>query len=90
MADHPYVAEVEGVNGGYPVIRGSRIPVRVIVAFNRKGADLDELHDMYPHISKERLQGALDYYAANPSRVDEDNERNARAWVELTGLPWPD
>jgi uncharacterized protein (DUF433 family) len=89
MAEHPFVTEIPGVNGGYPVIRGSSIPVRIIVQFFRRGLDLDQLMEMYPHIGRERLQGALDYYAAYPARVDEDIERNARAWAEHHGLPWP-
>jgi uncharacterized protein (DUF433 family) len=89
MTAHPFVSEVTGVNGGYPVIRGSRIPVRVIVQFMRQGQDIDQLVEMYPYIGRERLQGALDYYAAHPARVDEDIERNARVWAEHHGLPWP-
>jgi uncharacterized protein (DUF433 family) len=87
--DYPFVDEVPGVNGGYPVVRGSSIPVRIIVEFCRKGVSLDELMELYPHLGRERLQGALDYYASHPARVDEDIERNARAWAEHHGLPWP-
>ena len=78
-----YVHEVPGVCGGYPVIRSTRIPVRVVVEFHRQGADVDEIAAMYPHIIKERIQAALDYYAAHPARVDEDIERNERAWAEI-------
>ena len=80
---NPFVHEVPGVCGGYPVIRNTRIPVSLIVEFNRQGADVDELVALYPHISREQVQGALDYYAAHPARVDEDIERNERAWEEI-------
>lgn len=88
--DHedPFVHEVPGVCGGYPVIRNTRIPVRVIVTFQRQGAEVDELVGMYPHISRERIQGALDYYAAHPARVDEDIERNERAFAEYQAGMW--
>ena len=59
------------------------MPVRVIVELQRQGADVDEIAALYPHLGKERIQGALDYYAASPSRVDEDIERNERAWEEI-------
>jgi uncharacterized protein (DUF433 family) len=81
--DDPYVHEVPGVCGGYPVIRDSRIPVSLIVELNRQGADVDELAALYSHIGKERIQGALDYYAAHPARVDEDIERQERSWAEF-------
>ena len=91
-----FVHEVPGVCGGYPVIRNSRISVRVIVELYRQGASVDELAELYPHIGKERVQGALDYYAQHPARVDEDIERNRRAWEEavernvpIQGRPWP-
>jgi uncharacterized protein (DUF433 family) len=94
-AEDPYVAEYPGVCGGYPVLRNTRIPVRTIVGVHRRGVGVDELAELYG-IAKERIQGALDYYAAHPERVDEDFERNQRSWAELIernvqiqGRPWP-
>jgi len=81
--------EIPGVNGGYPVVRGTSIPVRIIVEFFRQSGSLEHLVELYPHVGRERLQDALDYYASNPARVDEDIERNARAWAEHRGAPWP-
>jgi uncharacterized protein (DUF433 family) len=89
MVDHPFVNEVPGINGGYPLIRGSRIPVRVVVEIIRSTHDFQKLLDMYPHIGRERLQGALEYYREHPERVDEDIERNARALAEHEGRLWP-
>jgi uncharacterized protein (DUF433 family) len=96
VPEDPFVHEVPGVCGGYPVIRNTRIPVSIIVQFHREGASVDEMAEMYPHVGKERIQGALDYYAAHPARVDEDFERNERAWAEIIernvpiqGRPWP-
>jgi uncharacterized protein (DUF433 family) len=92
----PYVGEYPGVCGGYPVIRDTRISVRTVVNLHRQGAGVEEMAEMWPHVSKERIQGALDYYARHPARVDEDIERNERAWAELIernapiqGRPWP-
>ena len=82
-SEDPFVNEVPGVCGGYPVIRNTRIPVSLVVELNRQGADVDELASLYSHISRERFQGALDYYATHPERVDEDIERNERAWEEI-------
>jgi uncharacterized protein (DUF433 family) len=87
--ENSYANEVPGINGGYPLVRGSRIPVRVVVEIFRKTHDLERLVEMYPHIGRERLHGALDYYAAHPDRVDEDIERNARALAEHEGRLWP-
>ena len=90
-----FVHEVPGVCGGYPVIRNTRIPVYIVVDFYRELGDVEKIVEMYPHVGKETIQGALDFYAAHPARVDEDRERNERAWAEilernvhLQGRPW--
>ena len=85
MRDHPYVSETPGVCGGYPVVRGTRIPVRIIVNVYRESGSLDEILAMYPHLTREQVQGVLDFYAACPARVDEDDGRHARALAELQG-----
>jgi uncharacterized protein (DUF433 family) len=96
-ADDPFVAEYPGVCGGYPVLRMTRIPVRIIVRLHRSLGDIRKIAELYPQLSLEQIQGALDYYAAHPARVDEDAETNARAFAELVernvplqGRPWPD
>lgn len=90
MIDHPYVSETPGVCGGYPVVRGTRIPVRILVEVHRESPDgVWEIQTMYPHLTREQIQGALDYYVACPARVDEDIERHARAWAEHQGQAWP-
>lgn len=82
--DDPYVGEYPGVCGGYPVIRNTRIPVRVIVFSYRAYGDTVDVAELYPHIDPDRIRGALDYYERYPARVDQDFERNERAWTELT------
>jgi uncharacterized protein (DUF433 family) len=83
MSTHPFVEETPGVGGGYPQVRGTRIPVRTIVAYYRAFDDVDRIQQMFPYLTREQIQGALDYYAEYPDRVHEDFERNARALAEL-------
>jgi uncharacterized protein (DUF433 family) len=89
MISHRFVTETPGINGGYPVIRGTRTPVRGIVKFFQDTHDLDKVQDLLSHLTREELQGALDYYAREPARVDEDIQRNDDAWAELQSRPWP-
>src|SRR3954449_13148584 len=86
---HPFVEETPGVGGGYPQVRGTRIPVRTIVAYYRAYDDVGRIQRMFPYLTREQIQGALDYYAQSPDRVDEDFQRNARALADLQGRPWP-
>ncbi len=89
MDGEQFVSETPGINGGYPVVRGTRTPVRVIVKFYRETHDIEQVREALPHLSTEELQGSLDYYREHPGRVDEDIERNDRAWAELQGQSWP-
>jgi uncharacterized protein (DUF433 family) len=76
---HPMIAEHPDVNGGYPVVRPTRIAVRLIVEAFRETGEFDETAEAFPQLSREQIQAALDYYRDHPARVDEDIERNARA-----------
>ena len=48
---------------GKPVIKGTRIPVELILRKLSEGATLEELLDAYPHLSREDIQAALAYAA---------------------------
>lgn len=85
--DDPYVAEYPGVCGGYPVIRETRIPVRLVVQFSRDGATVAELAEMWPTVTTAQIEGALVYYVHHPRRVDEDIERNTRAALLWLSAP---
>jgi uncharacterized protein (DUF433 family) len=85
--EDPYVAEYPGVCGGYPVIRETRIPVRVVVQISRAGAALDEMAQMWPTVTTAQIKGALDYYAHHPRRVDEDIERHAQVSLSVRTVP---
>lgn len=83
----PFVHEVPGPCGGYPVIRNTRIPVRIIGELYRQGASVEQLAGLYSHMTRAQIQGTLDFYAAHPARVDEDIERHRQAYVETTSRP---
>ena len=87
--DQPYIGEYPGVCGGYPVIEQMRFPVRIVVEAFLEHGSIDKLAELYPQLTKAQIRCALDYYAAQPSRVDEDIERHERAYPEAHGLPWP-
>jgi len=87
MSEDAYVAEYPGVCGGYPVIRETRIPVRIVVQLSRAGATFEELGEMWPTVTVAQIEGTLDYYARHPGRVDEDIERHAKASQSAHSIP---
>jgi uncharacterized protein (DUF433 family) len=48
---------------GKPVIKGTRIPVALIVRKLGEGASFEDLLDGYPSLSREAIQAALIYAA---------------------------
>lgn len=50
---------------GKPVIKGTRIPVELIVRKMGEGASIEDLLDAYPNITREDIQGAFLYAADN-------------------------
>ena len=58
---HPYIACIAGVCAGRLIIRGTRIPVDLILRVLGQGLTTEELLEDYPHLSKEDIQAALLY-----------------------------
>jgi uncharacterized protein (DUF433 family) len=48
---------------GKPVIRGTRIPVELILRKLSEGATEDDLVDAYPRLSRQDIQAAMGYAA---------------------------
>jgi len=48
---------------GKPVIKGTRIPVELIVRKLGEGASIEDLLDGYPNLKREDIQAALIYAA---------------------------
>ncbi len=82
------IRETPGVSGGYPCIGHTRIPVRLIVEAYRDTGSIDRVHAFYGQLTRGQVEAALAYYREHPERVDEDIERNARTWAELTSREW--
>lgn len=55
IESHPQVL------GGKPIIRGTRIPVSLIVNFVAHGMTFREIIDEYPQLTEDDLQAALFY-----------------------------
>ena len=52
-----------GVMQGKPVIRGTRIPVELLLRKLAEGATIEELRDAYPRLVADDIRAALDYAA---------------------------
>lgn len=48
---------------GKPVIKGTRIPVELLLRKLSEGASLDDLLEAYPHLAREDIYAAFAYAA---------------------------
>jgi uncharacterized protein (DUF433 family) len=59
--DHPRIAVDHEVQGGYPVIAGTRITVDAVVGLWEDGFTVDEILDEFPDLTDADVEDALAY-----------------------------
>lgn len=59
---HPYVTRKRGIQGGSPIMKGTRIPVSAILIYYKQGKDVDEILELYPQLTPAQIHDALSYY----------------------------
>ncbi len=65
-----YITSVPGTQGGEPIIRGTRTPVRTIVMNWRLGYSPDEIVEALPHLKLSEVFEAMSYYYDNQSEIE--------------------
>lgn len=78
---HPYVTQKKGVQGGKPIIVGTRTSIRSIVFYHRMGDTPEEILDKYPHLALAQVYDALSYYYDHQEEVDQDMESDTEERV---------
>lgn len=66
------------IRGGEPVLRGTRVPVHMLLELHKQGASEEELLGDYPSLDREKLQAALAYAEAYPRR----GRPQRRPWLD--------
>jgi uncharacterized protein (DUF433 family) len=59
------------IMAGKPVIKGTRIPVYLILDLLAEGKTFDDIIDAYPDLQKEDIEAAL-HYAGHLTRFEEE------------------
>jgi len=55
------IVSIPGVVGGKPVVKGTRIPVEIVLQHLAYDLNLETLFADYPRLTKEDVQACLDY-----------------------------
>lgn len=66
----PGIEKMPGVMGGDPCIRRTRIPVWLLVSFQRQGMSETELLENYPGLNSDDLKNAWAYARLYPEDID--------------------
>jgi uncharacterized protein (DUF433 family) len=61
--EHPRITMTPGVMGGKPCIKGTRIPVDIIVDYMASGESIAAVIEGYPDLSEEDVRAALAFAA---------------------------
>lgn len=80
--EHAYIESVPGVQGGHPVIKGTRTPVRSIVIYHRMGSTPEEIQIKLPHLRLAQIYDALSYYYDYKDEIDEDIDSDSEEKIK--------
>lgn len=75
LVPHPHVRVDANVLGGSPYVAGSRVPVRRLWAFYRKGVTLDTLLRRFPRLGPAKILDALAFAYDNEEVITADIQR---------------
>ncbi len=70
--EHPHVERRPDVQGGRPVIKGSRFPVSSIVQDYRRGLSVEEILREFPQLHPAEVHDALSYYYDHRVEIDQE------------------
>jgi len=75
-----YITTKHGVQGGAPIIRGTRTPVRSVIELLRiHDNDVGEVRRALAYLDPAEIDAAIAYYNDNPTVVDADIRRQQEA-----------
>ena len=75
---YPHIVRTQGVCGGEPVIRGTRIAVRHIVGYYYKaGMSAEEILAKWDYLTPAQVFGALAYYHDNREQINILRQKNS-------------
>lgn len=75
LVPHPHVRADASVLAGSPYVVGSRVPVRRLWAFYKKGVSLDTLLRRYPRLGPAKILDALAFAYDNEEVMLADMQR---------------
>lgn len=60
-----YIARDAGICGGQPVVKGTRVPIRTILATLAEGATDEDILRQFPTVSRDALRAVIAFAASS-------------------------
>ena len=82
-----YITRVPNIQGGRPIIAGTRTPVKTIVGYYKWGLSVEEILEGLPHLTPAQVYEALSYYYDHQEEIEQDiAESRVQNLIERYGL----
>jgi len=86
MPEHAYIEVVEKITGSQAMMKGTRVPVSIIIGDLRMGETPESLVDnILPHLTLAQVYDALSYYHDHQDEIEqemiENTEEYGRAYL---------
>jgi uncharacterized protein (DUF433 family) len=66
--EHPHVVRVDGV----PMLRGTRLRVRLIAQLHRAGDSVEDILDSYPHLQPAAVHDAISFFLDHHTEIEQE------------------
>jgi len=63
-----------GIQGGRPIVTGTRTPIAIIVGYYKQGLSVEEILEGLPHLTPAQIYEALSYYHDHVEEIERDSE----------------
>jgi len=74
--EQPHIVRKPGTCGGSPIIRGTRITVRLVATLWQGGDSVDDIVRNYPHLKPSWVHDAISFYLDHQPEIEQDIEAN--------------
>lgn len=76
QTEHPHIVRVQGIGGGEPIVKGTRISVRLIAEYYKAGMLAEEIQRDYPQLNLAAIYDAFSYYIDHQAEIEALIEAN--------------
>jgi uncharacterized protein (DUF433 family) len=74
--EHPHIVRVQGICGGQPTLKGTRLSVQHIAQMYKAGDTVDEILQAHPYVQAAAVYDAISYYLDHQQEIEQEIAKN--------------